>query len=381
MEDFVKVLVVGLFIFALALVVFGQLPEYTKDDNKETIDEDIIYSTEAVGDIGLIASRTRTISLGTFDVGYTIGRDKEITEDTVTIENGWFKKTSKHITFSGEEADKAVIEFDVADMNEYGNLTLTLNTEEIYSNITYPRKFVLIVDDIKPTNDIVISATTSCMRFWAPTTYLLEDLSVIVEKYNDKTKVLPFEIFLYEYKGWGRGTLSFSVDDTQGFEDLIILINEKIVYEGRPLPGDIIEKEFTKNDMTLIPGENLITFKTRKGVTYNLENVELMVSYYGSGESNIKVINFDADPWWTILGQTANVTGEIKFFTEKVNIDSGITVYLNDKTYYIPSLEENEWFTVEFTSDDLKEKDNELKFSATGSYRISSLEIDVAATE
>ncbi len=380
MEDFAKVLVVGLFIFALALVVFGQLPDDQKEDPK-TIDEGTIYTTGALGDIGIVASRARTIPLGTFDVGYTIGRNKEITEDKATIQNGWFKKTSKHITFSGKEADKAIIEFDVTGMNDYGNLTISLNSEIIYNNITYPRQFVLIIEDIKPTNNLIISTTSSGPRFWAPSTYNLEDLSVTVEKYNDKTKVIPFEIFPYEYKGWGHGTLSFSVDDTQGFADLITLINEKTVYEGRPLPGDIIEKDFTKKDTTIIPGENLITFKTRKGVTYNLENVELMVSYYASGESNIKVINFDAGRWWTILAETANVAGEIKFFTEKVNIDSGITVYLNDKTYYIPRLDENEWFSVEFTSDDLKEKDNELKFSATGSYRIGALEISVQATE
>ena len=380
MEDFAKVLVVGLFIFALALVVLGQFPEDSKEDPK-TISEGTIYTTDALGDIGIVASRTRTIPLGTFDVGYTIGKYKEITEDKATIENGWFKKTSKHITFSGKEADKAVIEFDIADMNDYGNLTITLNSENIYNNITYPRKFVLILEDLKSTNNLIISATSSGPRFWSPSTYLLEDISLTIEKYNDKTKVMPFEIFPYEYKGWGHGTLSFSVDDTQGFADLITLINEKTIYEGRPLPGDIIEKDFTKKDTILTPGENLITFKTRKGVTYNLENVELLVSYYGSGESNIKVINFDADRWWTILAETANVTGEIKFFTEKVNIDSGITVYLNDKIYYIPTLEENDWYPVEFTSDDLKEKDNELKFSATGSYRIGALEISVQATE
>lgn len=380
MEDFVKVLAVGLFIFALALVVLGQMPGDQADD-KKTIDEGMIYTSDALGDIGHITSRARTIKLGTFTVGYTLGKNNAFEEDTATIKNGWFVKASKTIRFSGNDADKAVIEFSVADMNDYGSLCLFLNGEEIYNNITHPRKFALVVEDMKDDNELIISATSSGPKFWAPTTYILKDISVVIEKFDDKTKVIPFEIFPYEYNGWGHGTISYSVDDSEGFADLIALINSKIVYEGRPLPGDIIEKDFTRKDTNLIPGENLITFKTRKGVSYDLENVELTVSYYGSGESNIKVLNFDADRWWTILAETANVTGEIRFFVEKVNLDSGITVYFNDKTYHIPYLEEKEWFTMEFTSDDLKEKDNELKFSATGSYRIGRLEVSVLAKE
>ncbi len=164
MEDFAKVLVVGLFIFALALVVFGQLPEDTKED-KKTIDEDTIYSTDALGDIGLITSRTRTIPLGTFSVGYTLGKSNGYSESKAKIENGWFKKTSKRITFSGDDADKAIIEFDVIDMNNYGNLSIYLNEEKIYSNITYSRQFVLIVEDLKSQNELVISATSSGPRF------------------------------------------------------------------------------------------------------------------------------------------------------------------------------------------------------------------------
>ncbi|MEA3342964.1 MAG: hypothetical protein U9Q92_02260 [archaeon] len=380
MEDFVKVLVVGLFIFALALVVLGQMPE-DQEDKKETIDEGMIYTSEALGDIGHITSRTRTIRLGNFNVGYTLGKDNPFEEDAATIKNGWFAKASKTIRFSGNDADKAVIEFNVDDMNDYGSLCLFLNGDEIYHNITYPRKFALVVEDLEDDNELVISATSSGPKFWAPTTYILKDISVVIERFDDKTKVIAFEIFPYEYSGWGHGTLSYSVDDSEGFADLITLINGKIVYEGRPLPGDIIEKDFTRKDTNLIPGENLITFKTRKGVSYDLENVELTVSYYGSGESNIKVINFDADQWWTILAETANVTGEIRFFVEKVNLDSGITVYFNDKRNHIQHMEEKEWFTMEFTSDDLREKDNELKFSATGSYRIGKLEVNVVAKE
>ncbi|MFH1127655.1 MAG: hypothetical protein V1718_06110 [archaeon] len=380
MEDFVKVFVVGLFIFALALVVLGQVPNEPVDDKKQ-IDKDTIYSKESLGDIGLISSRSRIIKLGSFDVGYTLGKDKAVTEDKALIENGWFRKNSKEIRFPGLDADKAIIEFDVADMNDYGNLSISLNGDVIYTNITYPRKFMLVVEDISPENNLIISAASSGFKFWAPTTYLLENINVVVEKFDDKTKVIPFEIFPYEYEGWGHGTLSFSVDDTEGLADFMALINGKTVYEGRPLPGDIIEKEFTKKDMSLALGENLITFKTRKGVTYDLKNAELAIFYYAGGESNTKVVNFDADRWWKILSETANVTGEIRFFVEKVNIDSGITVYFNDKTYHIPHLAENEWFSLEFTSEDLKEKDNELKFSATGSYRLDALEIKVAAKE
>lgn len=380
MEDFVKVFVVGLFIFALALVVLGQVPNEPLD-NKKLIDKDTIYSKESLGEIGLISSRSRTIKLGSFDVGYTLGKDNAVTEDNALIENGWFRKNTKEIRFSGSDADNAIIEFDVADMNDYGNLSISLNGEVIYTNITYPRKFMLVVEDISADNSLVISATSSGFKFWAPSTYRLENINVVVEKFADKTKVIPFEIFPYEYEGWGHGMLSFSVDDTIGLADLMVLINGKSVYEGRPLPGDIIEKEFTKKDMSLALGENLITFRTRKGVSYDLENIELVVFYYAGGESNTKVINFDAERWWKVLSETANVTGEIRFFTEKANIDSGVTVYFNDKTYYIPHLEENEWFSIEFTSDDLKEKDNELKLSATGSYRLGALEIKVAAKE
>lgn len=380
MEDFAKVLIVGLFIFALALVVLGQMPSDQVADQKP-IDTGIIYSSDSLGDIGFITSRTRSINIGTFSVGYSMDTESAFSEDQAIIENGWFSERSKSVRFSGRDADKAVIEFDVSDMNDYGNLTLSLNGETLYNNITYPRKFVLVAKDLKSDNELLISATSSGPRFWAPATYLLKSLKVNVEKYDDQTKVVAFEIFPYEYDGWGHGTLSFSVDSVSGFANMISAVNGKTIYEGRPLPGDIIERQFTKKEASLIPGENLITFRTDKGVSYDLENAQLVVSYYGSGESNTKVINFDGDRWWKILGESANVTGEIKFFVEKVNLDTGITIYLNDKDYFLAHLKENEWHSIPFSSNDLREKGNEIKFSANGSYRIGKLEVSVVAKE
>lgn len=381
MEDFVKVLIVGLFIFALAIVVLGQLPSVLDESDEKTIDSGTIYSSIAVGDVGLISSRSRDIPLGSFSVGYTLGKDNALSEDRVVIENGWFRKNSKHIRFSGIDADRAIIEFDVSDMNDYGNLSIYLNNELIYNNLTYMRRFMLLAEDLLDDNELVISATSSAFKFWAPTTYVLENINVDIERFDDKTNVMPFEIFPYEFDGWGRGTLSFSVDAVEGYENLLVMINGKTVYEGRPLPGDIIEKDFTKKDTSLTIGENLITFKTGKGVNYDMENIGLTIFYYASGEANTKVINFNADRWWTILAETANVTGELKFFVEKVNLDSGITVYLNDKVYYLPHLNEKEWVYLDFNSDDLKPDDNELKFSATGSYRVGALELNVVAKQ
>ncbi|NOR84753.1 hypothetical protein GQ473_01415, partial [archaeon] len=371
MEDFIKVFVVGMLLFVAAIALLGSGPidsgTKTGDFNKEHI----LYEG-SIGAVGVVTENSRNIPIADFEVGYTIGDKTLVNEEEITIENGWFRQNFKELTFSGEEVQKMVLLFDVFDMNTYGNLTVKLNGNILHTNITYPGEYRFESEDLKETNTITIESISSRLKFWAPTTYILNNLKIVVESYGVQEKIIPFEIYNYESAGWSRGTFSFYVEDSIKNNPLYVELNNYKIYEEKPLSSEIIyEQKFTQLETKLKTGENILKVSSGKDSKYSLKNAELTIFFYSSGQAVSKSKTFDVDRYIIYLMESSvNVTGRINVTVNEAPVDTGLTMNLNDKIYHVDSVGSNETISLPFVLDDIHEGKNTLSFSTHGTYKL-----------
>lgn len=373
MSDFLKVLGAGVAIIAVALLLSGSS---VFEGPKETANYTVFKSAN-IGQIGSVQETYRHISLGTFTVGQSLGNEtvKEVKE--MAILNGWFTEHSESIIFPGNGARAAYIVFRVEDTNRYGNLQIYFNKRQIYNDVPKPGIYRVDIASPESENTLEIKAVSSGVKFWAPTTYILKDLSVIESRYLNQDYELPFTVFDYEATGWSLGRLTFGIDDAILAGDLVGTINGQEIYRDRPISKSLqYQKDFTTKDAQIHVGENTLVLKTEKDGKYHLSNAELTLFFYAGGQSVSKTFTFDADPAYIGLLKTGNATGAIAFTVDRVYLDSGITVYLNNKPLElsVAPAGRNE---VYFTSKDLREDKNEIKFSTRGSYILSDLAVQV----
>ncbi len=378
MDDFIKVFAAGILIFATAIALLGSGPigdSPTGDDFKK---EHIVFEGR-IGAIGQVTENLRNIPLGDFEVGYTVGDNTIKQEDSITIQNGWFAANSEEMTFEAKEAQKAVLLFDVADTNNYGQLVLYFNGKMYIVNTTEKTAHRFEFEDMNTENTLTITATSSGPKFWAPTTYILENVKLVVEEYGVQQRIVPFDVYNYEASGWSRGKISFFVDEAIKNNPLFVEINNYKVYEEKPLGSETVyEKSFTVLDTKLKAGENIISFSSGKDSTYSVKNAELTLFFYSSGEAVSKTRSFDIDRYFIYLfEQSSNVTGRINITVVEAPVDTGLTVKLNEKTYHIDTVGANETLSLPFFEDDVHEGKNTLSFSTWGTYKLGDATVEI----
>ena len=378
MEDFIKVFAVGMLLFVAAIALLGSGPidggRKIGDFNKEHI----LYEG-TIGAVGVVTENFRNIPIADFEVGYTVGDKTLANEDEITIENGWFRQNLKELTFSGKDVQKMVILFDVSDMNNYGNLTVKLNGNILHTNITLPGEYRFESETVEETNTITIDATSSGSRFWAPTTYDLNNLKIVVESYGVQTKIIPFEVYNYESAGWSRGTFSFYVEDAIKNNPLYVELNGYKIYEDKPIASEkVYEQKFTQIATKLKTGENTLKVSSGKDSKYTLKSPELTLFFYSSGEAVSKSKTFDVDRYIIYLMESSiNVTGRINVTVNEAPVDTGLTMNLNDKTYHVDSVGANETISLPFILEDIHEGKNTISFSTYGTYKLGDAVVEI----
>ncbi len=387
-ENFVKVLGIGVVLFIIALFVsnsdnismsFSGSDSYDYDDVYKGISKVVIFSDE-IGSIGTVKEAYRTINLGPASVGHVL-TDRTIKEkDELFIENGVFKKNSESITFSAHQGKRAEISFVVNDSNYYGTLNIMLNGELIYSNYTYPQEFKIVTFDLKEgENKIDIYASSSGLKFWAPTTYHLLDFKLKIKDYETTKVEKYFQLNDYEINGFRKGILAFNVAESEINSDLNVEVNDKPLYKARPLPtSQPIESEIYRAKHSLKPGENKITFFTDSGDSssyYDIDTILLRIFFYASDEYLEGIRTFDVSQRKMRFFDNANYTGRIIIDISDVLLDNGITLTLNDKTFHSRKVGSPGKIIYEFNKEDLKLKDNVLRLQTDGAYNIDKISL------
>jgi len=338
-----------------------------------------IFSQNLVGQIGSVQETFRRIPFGSFSVGQTMGEETANNISEARIENGWFREHSESFQFPGNGAVGAYMTFTVADMNKYGKLQIYYNGRIVYDNLTTKGNYRIQITAPEATNTIEIKATSSAEKFWAPTTYILNDIKLIVSRYGEQEYVVPFTVYDYEAVGWSTGRLMFGVDDATIAGDLVVNINGQEIYRDRPISRSTIhQKDFTREKAQIHAGENTLRFKTEKDAKYDLSNVELLMFFFTGSESVEKKLYFSLGEGQLALYKGQNSTGRITFDVDAVYLDRGITVLVNNNPIELSKVESENGFkenNVTFSLNDLRSGRNTIEFKTRGSYSISNVRV------
>lgn len=375
MSDFIKVLAAGVTLIVIAILISGS----SLFEEEGTTSNVTLFSQTLVGQIGSVQETFRRIPLGSFSVGQTLGEETANNITEARIENGWFKEHTESFQFPGNGAVSAYMTFTVADMNKYGKLQVYYNGRIVYDNLTAKGNYRIQITAPEATNTIEIKATSSAEKFWAPTTYILNDIKLVVARYGEQEYVIPFTVYDYEAVGWSTGRLLFGVDDATIAGDLVVNVNGQEIYRDRPISRSTIhQKDFTREKAQIHAGENTLRFKTEKDATYSLSNVELLMFFFTGSESVEKKVYFSMGEGQLALYKAQNSTGRITFDVDAIYLDRGITVVLNNKPIELSRVESEGEFKenyVNFDMADLRSGRNTIEFKTRGSYSISNVRV------
>ena len=374
MENFIKVMTAGLAIFAVLMFIGwrGPLgPTYEPVELNKTL-----LSVEKIGTVGFAKATPREITIGNVNVGNLPGEDIEFEAEAALIKNGLFSKNSQGISFNGERAQKATLSFRVDETNNYGRLVVMHGGLVIYNEKADAGTYSFELRNLNETNALDISATSSGIKFWAPTTYVLSDLKLTVDRYADRDYVVPFQVYSYEASGWSIGRISFVLESKTGPENLSIEVNGKPVYSDSPAPDVPTQIDFSRHETRVSPGENLLSFKTGRDSAYIMKNTRLTIFYYGTGEAIHRIQPFELNAFWKAYLMKENVTGVVNFYVRDAPLDSGLDVMLNNKTHTFETLSANTWYNITFSEEDLSDDTkNFVRFYTHGNYDLGMLNV------
>ena len=390
-EGFLKVLGIA-FVFFVAFFIIGvgsdgNINPLGKDYASYESSGDYIYSDltkvvvfkDRIGSVGNVKEAQRVMDLGSFSVGYNLGEDVLADEDVVWIQNGLFVSKVYSRGFEVLNPKMAVLRFYVNDSNGYGRLIVEVNGKEVYSNYSLGWVEIQIYDFKEGYNEINIYAESSGMRMWAPTTYQLLNLELVVNDFKDNRVKIPFVVEDYEFNGWRNGFLSFYVTDSKPSRDLKVLINDVPVYSGRPYASDEpIKVDVSKYEDNLRMGENFVEFyvdSEDRDSYYDINSVLLKFFFYGSDNYLEAVRTFDISSRRMLFLSKENFTARLYVYASSVLVDNGISVELNGHEYSNRKFGNKGYIIYDVDPNLLRNEDNYIKIKTAGAYNIDKVEL------
>jgi len=228
----------------------------------------------------------KIIEFGDFKVGYIIGEEVVKRKEGLIVEKSFFKEISPSFAVVIPEDKLPMIKEGymrviIEQTNGLGDLVIELNKQKIFEGRVGVGELILpIPKELMKKSNSVFLKTTSPLAFWSSSIYEISLIEFAVEYNGTIFKNFEFELSDMEVKNFKQGTISFFVkraSEMTGEKELIIKINDQKIYEG--VPFQYLRKSFGA-EANLQPGINKISFSTKEGASYLLENVKLTIKMY-----------------------------------------------------------------------------------------------------
>jgi hypothetical protein len=193
-------------------------------------------------------------------------------------ENKYFKM-SVRISQDLDFVTSGLITLDILDTNNGGNLIVELNDEVIYDKSTPSGRIKIPVNKrlLKSYNVLEISTTSPSWQFWRTNFYKIDTVEFSINLYGGEEHVEQFKVTDEEIRYFESAKLKFEVEDYTGDGNLIIKINDHIIFDGQP--HRIFSQEFDAYDVGLVKDGNALAFSTTTGSSYNLKDVEITITH------------------------------------------------------------------------------------------------------
>lgn len=375
MPDFAKIMAAAILLLA-GLFVFTSQEQFLLSTQEKTtsyipypsISEAEKETTTKTFEVGINEEIKHIAIARNIIVSFTSGKKTVLSEKNITIKNGFGGRKAYENTFYiewPEIVEKAEIELEVHDTNLYGNLLIFLNGELIYENLTRPGKIVidLNVSKLKENNKIMIFASSSGWRLWAPTTYILS-FNLTTYFFDLKKKELSFLI------GKEAQTLKllrfvWLVEKREGDGNLIVRFNGKEIYRGKEKAPmiDLDPKEFE-----IKKGENLLEFYTEKNTSFYIKKIDAIL-FYQIKETPAFTFNISEDEYSMLSKKNATFSFTLeKIYGDVVSI--ALKIIREDKKEHRILLQgvirEGEKYEIKLTKNELSVGENRIEFEIGG---------------
>jgi len=193
-------------------------------------------------------------------------------------ENKYFKMSAT-ISQDLDFVTGGVMTIDILDTNREGNLIIKLNNEVIYDRSTPAGRVKIPVKKslLKSYNTVEISTSSPGWKFWTSSFYRIDRIEFSVNLFGGKEQVEYFSISDEALRNFKSAKLQFEIRDYTGDGNLIIKINDHVIFNGQP--HRIFSQEFDGFDVGLVKDRNTLAFSTESGTSYQLNDVKITITY------------------------------------------------------------------------------------------------------
>ena len=309
------------------------------------------------------------------------------------LKNGLTEYMSKTETFSlseqyFKEIVAGVFTFRVVGTNRYGRLKIDLNGHVIFDKIAEPGIYninLLEYRDIilEEENTIFFETTGSGWRIWAPATYILSDIKILIEQGINRVAEKKFTLTNQEIASWIKGRLVFEVEAADNSGDLLIELNNFTVFRGmiREKTTPVYSLDFSC-PVNILRYNNVLRLKTSEGGLYHLTNLQFYVFYTNNV---VKVKNYEfnltGEHYRQIKQHSRNLT--LRFAVEDVKNEAHLNIYVMNrngaKAVFSRKIGEDIEYAVNIEPRYIVPGYNNLQLSINGTAKLGKLILRVGA--
>lgn len=197
-----------------------------------------------------------------------------------TVEKGYFSEDDITLILpkNSENVKNVILEFLVRDTNNEGELEVYVNNMKIWRKKAAPGIYTIHIPVEYLTNDenyLRLKATNPGWKFWMKSAYVIEYAKIIVTKNEEKIEKIPFSIEKEILDKTLDATLLFQKSPSIETSNLVIEINNHVVYNKKPFTK-MVE---VKIDRNILSENNMIKFYVNGEAYYDIRNVRLVLYY------------------------------------------------------------------------------------------------------
>ena len=330
-----------LIIIALIIVLYILfLPPETREEllaenatsgegESEAAEENILVS-ENVGTLSYIPTTLEQHSIGNIYLFETTNAEILETINPFIIQNGWFNKKSKALSFKVPDLENTEnIMLTITASKTKGILIIYLNNEVIYESqfetIT-PAPISLKKTLLKEDNTLRFELEGVGAAFWKTNEYQFKSMQIVgdVTDLSGQEGQNTFIITNTEYLNMESAKLAFIpyCSGIQGVGKLTIQINNHNVFSAIPICDDPYQQSFSP--AILNSGTNEIKFTTAKG-SYSIEQTSIVTDLKET-KSAIYYFDINQSQYNQITSNEKDATLTLKFVANQENKKATLNV-------------------------------------------------------
>lgn len=275
--------IIVLMLLLLAAVIFSTGGIGLFGPGKEYAPRDAFY-TSSVGTVGESKGTFRHITIGSARIGLfkEVSPAAEV-DGPAPVARGILTAEDYVIRIpKGKIKGDALLDFDVLSTNGAGTLMVWVNGALAWSGM--PDAGDRIELRFKPAaenTDIKFSVTSSGLRFWLPSAYEIEKISVREDEQVKMRQAFDFEVTAAEVDDWSIGRAVFQITDASpqaSVPNLVIKVNNATIFAGKPAIGNLpVQVDFGKASTAIREGNNTLSFEVAGEGQYDIAGIELII--------------------------------------------------------------------------------------------------------